>query len=134
MTDTEALMFLIVWLAAVVVLAIACALMVLRLALEDRPAGQLKTREILAPLWCALAGDRETRALQAILERRLAQQQLASCTLRDVARHRAGKQPYEPRHRRPRAGGWLSELDDTYLLDRGSPYSWMTFRRWPPYL
>jgi hypothetical protein len=134
MTDTEALVLLILWLSAVITLAIGCALLILRIALENRPAGQLKVREVLVPLWCALAGPRYQARLRAIMARRLSERDPGSTTVRDAARHRARKPPHEPRHKRPRQDGWLSELDDNFLLDRGSPYSWMMYRRWPPYL
>lgn len=134
MTDTEALVLFGVWMIAVAAAFVGCALLFLRLALEDRPAGQLKVREILAPLWCALAGQRETEALQAILEQRLALQRLARTDIRDVARHRAEKQLYEPRHER-QGRTWIAELDDDFLLDRGNPLYWvMMSGRWPPYL
>lgn len=136
MTDTEALMLFSVWMIAVAAAFAGCALLFLRLALEDRPAGQLKVREILAPLWCALAGQRETEALQAILEQRLALQRLARTDIRDVARHRAEKQLYQPRHECPKhpRRTWIDGLDDDFLLDRGNPLYWtMMLGRWPPF-
>lgn len=137
MTDTEALVALVLWLAAVFALALGCVLLVLRLALEDRPAGQLQVREILVPLWCMLAGGAQDDRLQAILRRRLTARQQAGTSIRDVARHRAEKQLYQPRHECPKhpRRTWIAELDDDFLLDRGNPLYWvMMSGRWPPYL
>jgi hypothetical protein len=137
MTDTEALVMLVLWLAAVTALALGCALLILQMALEDRPAGQLRVREILVPLWCLLAGAAQEDRLQAILGRRLTARQLASTSIRDVARHRAEKQLYQPRHEGPKhpRRTWIAELDDDFLLDRGNPLYWvMMSGRWPPYL
>lgn len=133
MTDTQALVLLILWLAAVVTLAIGSALLIISCVIVERPAGQLGIREVLVPLWCLLAGREQRERLQEILRARETVSQAGTITIRDVARHRAEKQLYEPRHERPKRA-WLDELDDGTLLDRDGLQSWMLLcRRWPPY-
>jgi hypothetical protein len=97
MNDTAALVYMILWLAAVVTLGFGCLLLMVSLVLFDKPAGQLSTREVLVPLWCLLAGPRQQDRLRAILARRAAGQALASGTLRDVARHRVSAPPRRDR-------------------------------------
>lgn len=64
------LTLLIMYLAAVLVLAAGCALLIASAVLVERPAGYLAVSEVLVPLWCLLAGREQRDQLQQILRKR----------------------------------------------------------------